>query len=257
MLVSRGIWVWGEDGEFFWNFDDLSYSLRANVSSRSATRERRLVYSIFITNNRALFRLWWKENLVKYHKVSKYYVHDCVYPSPTIYVAHKTQRQSYGIHDLIVQINWENLFADCLSCGARFQIFGTKYLKDFKPWVQPWLQYVLIDLKEESFCEQILQLTSHLWNNSNIIWKRNYSGNMQQIYRRTHMPKCDFNKVAKQLYWNHTLAWVFSSKFAHIPRTPFYKNTNEGLLLYPSQEVLQMLNCGHCKQLLALVLADY
>ena len=26
------------------------------------------------------------------------------------------------------------------------------------------------------------------------------SENMQQIYRRAHMPKCDFNKVAKQLY---------------------------------------------------------
>ena len=28
------------------------------------------------------------------------------------------------------------------------------------------------------------------------------SKNMQQIYRRTPMRKCDFNKVAKQLYWN-------------------------------------------------------
>ena len=37
---------------------------------------------------------------------------------------------------------------------------------------------------------------------------------MQQIYRRTTMPKCDFNKVALQLYWNQTLAWVFSYKFA-------------------------------------------
>ena len=26
------------------------------------------------------------------------------------------------------------------------------------------------------------------------------SENMQHIYRRTPMPKCDFNKVAKQLY---------------------------------------------------------
>ena len=26
------------------------------------------------------------------------------------------------------------------------------------------------------------------------------SENMQQIYRRTPMPKCDFNKAAKQLY---------------------------------------------------------
>ena len=30
-------------------------------------------------------------------------------------------------------------------------------------------------------------------------WKR-CSENMQQIYRKTPMPKCDFNKVAKQLY---------------------------------------------------------
>ena len=34
------------------------------------------------------------------------------------------------------------------------------------------------------------------------------------IYRRTPMPKYDFTKVAKQLYWNHTLARVFPCKFA-------------------------------------------
>ena len=43
---------------------------------------------------------------------------------------------------------------------------------------------------------------------------------MQQIYRRTTMPKCDFNKVAKQRYWNHTSAWVFSCKFA-----TYFQNT--------------------------------
>ena len=37
---------------------------------------------------------------------------------------------------------------------------------------------------------------------------------VQQIYRKTPMSKCDFNKVANQLYWNHTLAWVFFCKFA-------------------------------------------
>ena len=36
---------------------------------------------------------------------------------------------------------------------------------------------------------------------------------MQQIYK-TPMPMCNLDKVAKQLYWNHTLAWVFSCKFA-------------------------------------------
>ena len=35
-----------------------------------------------------------------------------------------------------------------------------------------------------------------------------------KFFRRTSMAKCNFNKVVKQLYWNHTLAWVFSWKFA-------------------------------------------
>ena len=34
------------------------------------------------------------------------------------------------------------------------------------------------------------------------------------------MPKYDFSKVALQLYWNHTSAWVFSCKFA-----AFFQNT--------------------------------
>ena len=32
---------------------------------------------MFITNNHALFHLRWKENLVKYKKSLRYYVHDC------------------------------------------------------------------------------------------------------------------------------------------------------------------------------------
>ena len=34
------------------------------------------------------------------------------------------------------------------------------------------------------------------------------------------MPKCDSKKVAKQLYCNHTSAWVFSYKFA-----AYFQNT--------------------------------
>ena len=44
--------------------------------------------------------------------------------------------------------------------------------------------------------------------------RKRSSENMQQIYWRTPMPKCDFNKVAYQLYWNRSSAWVFSGKFA-------------------------------------------
>ena len=46
------------------------------------------------------------------------------------------------------------------------------------------------------------------------VLRQRCSENMQKIYRRTHMPKCNFNKVAKQFYWNNILAWVFSCKFA-------------------------------------------
>ena len=43
---------------------------------------------------------------------------------------------------------------------------------------------------------------------------------MQQIYRRTPMSKCDFNEIAKQLYWNHTSAWPFPWIFA-----AYFQNT--------------------------------
>ena len=50
--------------------------------------------------------------------------------------------------------------------------------------------------------------------------KKRCSENVQQIDRGTLMPKCDFNKFAKQLYWNCTSAWVFSCK---IPA--YFQNT--------------------------------
>ena len=50
---------------------------------------------------------------------------------------------------------------------------------------------------------------------------------MQLIYRTLPMPKCDLNKVALQLYWNH----CFPANLLHIFRTSFTKNTSEQLLL--------------------------
>ena len=34
---------------------------------------------MFLSNNRASLQLWWKENLLKYQKVLKYYENDCRY----------------------------------------------------------------------------------------------------------------------------------------------------------------------------------
>ena len=39
---------------------------------------RQLIYTLFITNNHASLHLCWKENFVKYQKVSKYCAHDCL-----------------------------------------------------------------------------------------------------------------------------------------------------------------------------------
>ena len=39
------------------------------------------------------------------------------------------------------------------------------------------------------------------------------------------MPKCDFNKAAKQFYWNHTSACVFSCKFATYFQNTFFIRT--------------------------------
>ena len=50
--------------------------------------------------------------------------------------------------------------------------------------------------------------------------RKKCSENMQQIYRRTPMPKCDFNKVALQLYSNRTSAWMISCKlYAYFRKT--------------------------------------
>ena len=47
------------------------------------------------------------------------------------------------------------------------------------------------------------------------------SENIQQIYRKTPMPKDDFNKVARQLFWNQTFAEVFSYKFVAYSQNTF------------------------------------
>ena len=53
---------------------------------------------------------------------------------------------------------------------------------------------------------------------------------MQQLYRRTHMPKCDFKLLFNfiEITLRHGCSRV---NFLHIFRTPFPKNTSEGLFL--------------------------
>ena len=65
----------------------------------------------------------------------------------------------------------------------------------------------------------IINVSGNTQSSIGVLEKRS-SGNMEQIYRITPMPKCDFNNVAKQLYSNHTSALVFSCRFS-----PYFQNT--------------------------------
>ena len=58
-----------------------------------------------------------------------------------------------------------------------------------------------------------------------------FSENMQQIYRRTPMPKCDFNKVERNFTEITCQHWFTPVNLLHIFRAAFLKNTSEWLLL--------------------------
>ena len=60
------------------------------------------------------------------------------------------------------------------------------------------------------------------------IHRKRCSEYTQQIYRRTPMPKCDFNKVAIEITLRHGCSPV---NLLHGFITPFYKNTSGVLLL--------------------------
>ena len=79
---------------------------------------------------------------------------------------------------------------------------------------------------------------------SRSVLRKRCSENIQQIYKRAPMPKCDFDKVGLQLYWNHTSAWVFSAvNLLHIFKIPFSRNTSGWLLLFLYSFLFQRFAC--------------
>ena len=70
------------------------------------------------------------------------------------------------------------------------------------------------------------------------VLRKRCSENLQQIYWRTPMPKCDFNKVASNFIEITLRHWYFPVHLLHIFRTPFPKNTSGWLLLSKLQFLL-------------------
>ena len=83
-----------------------------------------------------------------------------------------------------------------------------------------WLPYKWIQNRVRRFRDSFSGISDIQKQSSRGVSRKRCSENMQQLYRRTPMPKCDLNKVVLQLYWNHTSAWVFTYKFA-----AYFQNT--------------------------------
>ena len=73
--------------------------------------------------------------------------------------------------------------------------------------------------------------------------------------RRTLMLNCDFNKVALQLYWNHTSAWVSPVNLLHIFRTLFQNNPG-GLLLHSVSLVYIPTSLKYSRMILILLIYE-
>ena len=74
------------------------------------------------------------------------------------------------------------------------------------------------------------------------VLRKRCSEKMQQIYRRTAMPKCNFNNAAKQLYWNQI--WHECSPVILLPifRILFPKNTSGRLLLNDKSKLVILMS---------------
>ena len=120
-----------------------------------------------------------------------------------------------------------------IHCRPYFRVFF-KSNKYFRNWC------LSIQYPSFSWYLPISEAATHRCSWKKVFWK--YAANLQE---NTHA-KCDFNKVAKQLYWNHTSTWVQSNvieialrhgcspvnllNLLHIFRTPFPGNTSGWLL---------------------------
>ena len=117
-----------------------------------------------------------------------------------------------------------------ISCNAMqcsdFVMIESKYVVLFNHFkiIWPFATIYIFGLYKKP-C-QSLENSSTLSRSSP---RKRCSKNVQQIYRRTPMPKCDFNKLCN--FFETTLRYGSSANLLHIFRITFYKNTSWELLL--------------------------
>ena len=116
---------------------------------------------------------------------------------------------------------WNNLIFLIKSffCMTKKSRHKRKYLENEKSFKSE-IKSIFIIFRELSVAKNCFSYESALLrfrsrsSYPEVFLEKKCSENMQEIYRGTPMPIFGFDNVAKQLYWNSTLAWAFSSKFA-------------------------------------------
>ena len=85
-----------------------------------------------------------------------------------------------------------------------------------------YIKYVMKILNRSSFSRKPLVLIACFVQKqpSRGVLKKRCAEIIPQIYRRTPMPKCDFNKFAKQLFLSHPSGWVLACTFV-----AYFQNT--------------------------------
>ena len=118
----------------------------------------------------------------------------------------------------------------CIHCIVKLNIFLIYiYISYFDANLQNQFETNLkestnsMDLSYRCSCINLYQYHKQKQPFRGVLRKR-HSENMQQVYRRTPMPKCDFNKALR-----HVCSPV---NLLHIFRTLILKNTSGWLLLY-------------------------
>ena len=101
-------------------------------------------------------------------------------------------------------------------------------------WLKKYLQQSFVRGKTSFRAEKVKdgKLQYDQKQPSRGVLKKRYSEIMQQIHRKTAMPKCYFNKVAKQISLRHGSSSV---NLLHFFKTRFYKNSSGALLLYDAE----------------------
>ena len=91
---------------------------------------RQLVYTTFISNNRTSFHLWWKENLLKHRKVSKYYETDRSLRKFSSFVTIKCVPTFLSL--LVSVLDLVLFFTNSVKlCGLKFEHFTIHCPSDF------------------------------------------------------------------------------------------------------------------------------